>query len=397
MGFENLPEGWNALPLGEVSTNWDRKRIPLSTMQRQQRKGVFRYFGAQGVIDYVDDFIFDGEYVLIAEDGENLRSRKEPIAYLVKGKFWVNNHAHIIQNNDKSNLRFLYYAINHQDVGGYLTGTAQPKLNQANLNAIKLPMPPLPQQQKIASILGALDDKIELNNQMNQTLEAMAKALFKSWFVDFEPFQDGEFEESELGMIPKGWRVGALDAIATLNTKSIKPQEGETYNHYSLPQFDSKKYPEIVDGSTIKSNKTLIQNSGSILLSKLNPQFKRLWIDLEINNACLNIASTEFMNYVPKSQKQRGFLYCLLDSESFQDILKSNATGSTGSRQRVKPKETLDYRVLIPAEAIIDDFSKATDPILSSLVENIKQAEQLKALRDSLLPKLMNGELDAIQ
>ena len=156
----------------EVAINHDKKRIPLSSMERAKRKGVYRYYGAQGVIDYIDDYIFDGKYLLIAEDGENLKSKKQNIAQLVEGKFWVNNHAHIIQSNERCDLRFLYYLINSMDLSGYITGSAQPKLSQVSLNALKLLIPERSVQDKIISVVGPLDDKIAINSKINENLAA---------------------------------------------------------------------------------------------------------------------------------------------------------------------------------------------------------------------------------
>ena len=156
----------------EVTINHDKKRIPLSLMERSKRKGVYRYYGAQGVIDYIDDYIFDGKYLLIAEDGENLKSKKQNIAQLVEGKFWVNNHAHIIQSNERCDLRFLYYLINSMDLSGYITGSAQPKLSQVSLNALKLLIPERSVQDKIISVVGPLDDKIAINSKINENLAA---------------------------------------------------------------------------------------------------------------------------------------------------------------------------------------------------------------------------------
>ena len=175
--------------------------------------------------------MFDGQYLLIAEDGENLRTRTTPIAFLANGKFWVNNHAHIVQGNSIADTRFLKYVLSVLDISGYLTGSTMPKLTQGNMNRIEVLTPPLPEQQAIAHVLGTLDDKIELNRRMNETLEAMARALFKSWFVDFDPVRakmDGRWRpgeslpglpaslydlfpdrlvDSELGPIPQGWEV----------------------------------------------------------------------------------------------------------------------------------------------------------------------------------------------
>lgn len=156
----------------EVTINFDKKRIPLSATQREKRKGEYRYFGAQGVIDHIDDYIFDGTYLLIAEDGENLKSKKQNIAQVVDGKFWVNNHAHIVQGNGLCNTRYLCYLLNSMDLSGYVTGSAQPKLSQANLNAVTLILPAISIQEKVAECLYMFDKKISVNEQINDNLAA---------------------------------------------------------------------------------------------------------------------------------------------------------------------------------------------------------------------------------
>lgn len=176
---------WRTTSLGDLTVNHDGKRKPVKESDR--RPGPYPYYGASGIVDYVDGYLFDGDYLLVAEDGENLRTRQTPIAFMARGKSWVNNHAHIVTGNDNADTRFLMYAIQGTDISGYLTGAVMPKLTQGNLNKIEIECPPIEEQRAIAHILGTLDDKIELNRQQNDTLEAMARALFKAWFVDFEP------------------------------------------------------------------------------------------------------------------------------------------------------------------------------------------------------------------
>ena len=156
----------------EVTINFDKKRVPLSGAQREKRQGKFRYYGAQGVIDHIDDFIFDGTYLLIAEDGENLKSKKQSIAQVVDGQFWVNNHAHIVQGKELCNTRYLCYLLNSMDLSGYITGSAQPKLSQANLNAVTLFLPAVAIQEQIVECLHLFDKKIEVNKQINDNLAA---------------------------------------------------------------------------------------------------------------------------------------------------------------------------------------------------------------------------------
>lgn len=156
----------------EVTINFDKKRVPLSSTQREKRKGAYRYYGAQGVIDYIDDYIFDGVYLLIAEDGENLKSKRQNIAQIVEGQFWVNNHAHIVQGSELCVSRYLCYLLNRMDLSGYITGSAQPKLSQANLNAVSLSLPNIEIQRKIADFLNLFDSKIAANQRINDNLAA---------------------------------------------------------------------------------------------------------------------------------------------------------------------------------------------------------------------------------
>jgi type I restriction enzyme S subunit len=217
---------WPERTLGELTENFDGVRVPVKEADR--RAGPYPYYGASGVVDHVDAFLFDGEYLLIAEDGENLRTRNTPVAFMARGKFWVNNHAHIVRGNSEADTRFLMYSLAATDISGYLTGSTIPKLTQGNMNRIPLLTPPLADQRAIAHILGTLDDKIELNRRMGETLSTMARALFKSWFIDFEPVRakaEGRdpglpkpladlfpwsLVDSELGKIPEGWVVETL-------------------------------------------------------------------------------------------------------------------------------------------------------------------------------------------
>ena len=243
---------WPRRPLGELVDAFDSVRVPVKEADRH--RGPYPYYGASGVVDHVDSYLFDGEYLLVAEDGENLRTRKTDVAFVASGRFWANNHAHIVRANSEADTRYLSYALAAAEIGGYLTGSTMPKLTQANLLRIPVLAPPFAVQHRIAGILGALDDKIELNRCMSETLEAAARALFKSWFVDFDPvcaksegrdtglppnlddlFPDS-FEDSELGEIPTGWRVAHVGELARVvggSTPSTKePAFWEDGSHY---------------------------------------------------------------------------------------------------------------------------------------------------------------------
>jgi type I restriction enzyme S subunit len=350
--------------------------------ESERKPGIFPYYGASGIVDHVDKFIFDGEYLLVAEDGENLRTQKTPIAFLARGKFWVNNHAYIVTGNSQSDTRFLMYALNNAAIQGFLTGSTMPKLTQGNLNRIPILAPPPGEQRAIAAVLGALDDKIELNRRMNKTLENQAQTIFKSWFVD-----------ATADKLPKGWRAGKVSELATLSRDSLTPSEfpNETFDHYSIPAFDEGRMPKAENGSAIMSNKFIV-SPDCLLVSKLNPRTPRVWLPT-LGGKNRAICSTEFLVTTPKPGVSREFLFCLFTNETFISVFATMVTGTSGSHQRVKPESLLGMDVAIPASATMEIFTETTAPLLQRINYNIAEARTLAELRDALLPKLLSGEL----
>jgi type I restriction enzyme S subunit len=144
-----IPGNWKWVRFGDIMINRDSERIPLSISQREDMEKIYDYYGASGIIDKVDKFIFDEKLMLIGEDGANLLTRSKPIAFLAEGEYWVNNHAHVIDCGDNIHLEFVMYYINAISLAKYVTGTAQPKMNQANLNSIPVPLPPQEEQKRI--------------------------------------------------------------------------------------------------------------------------------------------------------------------------------------------------------------------------------------------------------
>ena len=411
LGKEESPviDGWCECPLGELTDNFDFIRVPVKKTDR--RSGHYPYYGASGIVDYVDDYLFEGEYLLVAEDGENLRTRNTPIAFLADGKFWVNNHAHIVRGNQKANTRYLMYALSDLDISGYLTGSTMPKLTKGNLDRISLLTPPLPEQRTIAHVLGTLDNKIELNRRMNKTLEEMTQALFKSWFVNFAPvrakmegrdtglpqhladlFPD-RLIDSEIGEIPEGWRIFRLEELADHHTKSITPSSCPEleFEHFSIPAYDSGQMPVIERGIAIKSNKTVVPID-AILLSKLNPEIPRIWLP-DVSSVGLQICSTEFLAFTPRYPANRSLLFSLFINANFRQVLKSMVTGTSKSHQRVPPKALKQCRVLSGMFELFDRFGELTEPMLAHIVVKRTESHTLAALRDSLLPKLISGEI----
>jgi type I restriction enzyme, S subunit len=162
-----IPSSWEWVPFGDLTVSFDGRRVPVQAADRARRRGPYRYYGAQGVIDYVDEFMFDGEYVLVAEDGANLTSRVKSIASVVSGQFWVNNHAHVVQPRTGISSKYLALAINADPLSELVTGTAQPKLTAAALNGLLVPMPNTVDQERIVE---------EVDRQFS-TIDALASAV----------------------------------------------------------------------------------------------------------------------------------------------------------------------------------------------------------------------------
>lgn len=286
-------------------------------------------------------------------------------------------------------LKWAYYKLLTVNINKMDSGSAIPSTDRYEIYSLSVELPSLDEQRRIAGILGSLDDKIELNRRINANLEAQAQALFRSWFVDFEPFRDGPFVDSELGKIPQGWKVETLSNLATVIKKGITPSNSETYSHYSIPAYDDAHFPEKQSGETIKSGKYIVYNN-SILLSKLNPRIKRLWfIKTAEENA---ICSTEFIPIQTKDTELISFVFYLIDSDIFYQQALSLVNGATGSHQRFHAEDIMQIPFAWNKDAAID-FAQKANYILQKIEDNIRENQTLSALRDTMLPKLMAGEI----
>tara|TARA_B100001175_G_C19504244_1_gene639918 strand:+ start:294 stop:1415 length:1122 start_codon:yes stop_codon:yes gene_type:complete len=170
------PKGWEKIEFSNVAINMNSKRIPIKQADREQMQGDYPYYGATGIVDYINDFKFDGEFLLIAEDGKNLVNRKKPIAWTVNGQFWVNNHSHVVKYNGVSNLTFLAFQLNRTNISQYVTGIDQFKMNKSNLNRIPISTPPLTLQNQFAERVQA----IEVQKAQAQSSLTQAEDLFNS-------------------------------------------------------------------------------------------------------------------------------------------------------------------------------------------------------------------------
>lgn len=308
--------------------------------------------------------------------------------------------------------RFLYLLLDSIDFNSIAAGTAIPYLNSSDLQKLRVSIPSLLRQVDIEQVLGSFDDRITLLRETNTTLEAIAQALFKSWFVDFDPvranmegrppdgmdeataalFPDG-FQESELGEVPAGWRTGTLANLAQQHKGSVSPlrHPNTLFQHFSLPAYDSGQMPVNELGSEIKSNKTTVP-ADAVLLSKLNPHIPRVWLPMEPTGHA--VCSTEFLVFVPASgEASREFVYCTFSSANIQEKFCQLVTGTSNSHQRVKPEGVSRLRIVLPTATVLAAFANVAKPLFNQIGLNRLHAQTLTTLRDMLLPRLISGQL----
>ena len=340
------------------------------------------------------------------QNGDTIMARITPclengkhsyVSILDEGEIAYGSTEYIVMRgiNGISNNLFVYYLSQYSKfknaaVKSMVGSSGRQRAQVDVLKNLAFNLPGLTEQKRIADFLSSLDDKIELNRQINDNLEQQAQALFKSWFVDFEPFKDGEFVDSELGMIPKGWEVVRVSKFINISKETINPNRNPNvlYAHYSIPAFDNGTKPEYQIGAEIKSNK-LVVNNGTTLVSKLNPRIKRIWHISKVENN--GICSTEFIPYMDKNGNSC-FLYCYLTSDVFYGTALSLVNGATGSHQRFHANDTLNF--LFPYNAsVAHQFNDKVNPILEKKATLLFESHRLEQLRDTLLSRLMSGEL----
>ena len=288
-----------------------------------------------------------------------------------------------------SDADFLYYLIcspliRNPAIKSMVGSSGRQRVQTDVVANLDIELPPIEEQRKIGGLLKAIDDKIELNNKINNNLEEQAQTLFKAWFVDFE---------FNSGIMPSHWHISQLGSVARISTEVFSPSKNPNVEveHYSIPSYDEKRYPVFENSNGIKSNKYRL-TSNSVMISKLNPDTKRIWRPYCISDR--PICSTEFIVYEPINPLNRDFIYSIIDSIGFSGFLCSHTTGSTNSRQRATPSITLNYNIVLPDDETIRTFCSIVSPMYDTIENNIKENQKLAETRDKLLPKLMSGELD---
>ena len=318
-----------------------------------------------------------------------------------------NDVLNITSSNEKISNDYLYYYLSQDKFFQYMTqtskGTKMPRGDKEAIMEFEIQVPKNVEYQNFIRNLGKLlDNKIKINNEIIENLEELSQTLFKRWFIDFEfPDEDGnpykssggEMIDSELGEIPSNWKIYKLKDIASHKKETFNPKKSEevTVKHFSLPAYDNEEQAIEEEVNKIKSNKWIINNN-CVLFSKMNPDTKRIWLPV-IDNKKLNVASSEFVVMESPNNKITSFIYNICLNSQFIDYLKANTTGSTNSRQRVKPTIAVNYKLAVE-DSIVKKYSEIITPYMEEMKILRSEIGKLTQLRDTLLPKLMSGELE---
>ena len=395
---------WPQLPLGDVMTLQRGFDLP----SQDRKPGKVPIVSSSGVSDYHSEVGVKGPGVVTGRYGTIGK------VFLVKEDYWPLNTTLWVKDFHGNDPYFASYLLRTIDFKSCCDKSSVPGVNRNDLHRIPVQIPPLAEQKAIASILGALDDKIELNRRMNATLEGMARALFQSWFVDFDPVRaklDGRkpegmdkataalfpdaFQESEAGQIPKGWTIQPVGEVVdcvgggTPSTAEPKYWEGGTH-HWTTPKdFSSLHAPvlldtdrKLTDAGIAKISSGLLP-AGTLLLSSRAPvgYLAIAAMPVAINQGfialkCNDCASNFFMlNWCQTNMAE----------------IESRATGTTFaeiSKQNFRP-----ICVVLPPKELVASFTSKVAPLYAQITANLLQSRTLANLRDTLLPKLLSGEL----
>lgn len=366
---------WKEVKLGDEIKFKNGKKKPKKT-------GNIPIYGGNGVLGYTNDNNNEN-VVVIGRVGAYCGS-----VYYESSKCWVSDNAISAQPLKDNDTKYAYYILKSLRLNERRIGTGQPLLTQGILNNIDIKYPKKEEQKAIAATLSCLDDKIELNNHINKTLEEIAQAIFKSWFVDFEPFQDGEFEDSELGRIPKGWRVESLDNIADfLNGLAMQKYRSKTDDF--LPVIKIRELNQgFTDDSSDKASVTIpeqyIINNGDVIFSWSGTLEVKIWTGEKgaLNQHLFKVTSKKY-------EKWFYHLWTLKHLEKFRAIAQDKAT----TMGHIRRKDLTESKVLIPKDSDMKFLSNILNPIYEKIIKLYLENRTLKEIRDTLLPKLMSGEI----
>ena len=378
---------WKTYRLGDLCSRIKSgKGIPASEVSTT---GEYPVIGGNGIRGYTNTSNFNGVCAVVGRQGAYCGNVR-----FFSGEAYMTEHAVVIVGNELADTRYLAYLLSIMQLGHLSAQSAQPGLSVQTLSKLSINIPDISTQRRIAGILGSLDDKIELNRRINANLEAQAQALFRSWFVDFEPFRDGPFVDSELGKIPQGWKVGTVSEFYKNITIGKTPPRKEH-------QWFSKDSHDIVWVSIADMGNCglSICNSSEYLTPEAIKKFNicivpvntvLLSFKLTIGRVAIadkELATNEAIAHFQTQHNTLEYTYLALKNYEFSSLGSTSSIATAVNSRIIKSMPWM-----MPSDDVLNQFHNVLSPIFNGIRNNIQEITRLSALRDTLLPKLMAGE-----
>ncbi len=371
--FPEFEGRWVEKKLEEVADFHDNRRNPLSETERSKRRGKYPYYGASGIIDYVDDYIFDGEFVLLGEDGANIITRSSRLAFLISGKCWINNHAHVLKA--RASNQFLAESLERIRYEKYNTGTAQPKLNSEVCKKILLHFPQPEEQQKIAAFLTAVDQRIQQLRQKKAKLEEYKKGVMQQLFSQTLRFKD------ENGDDFLDWEEKKLGEVCKVNPNSVKlPQEFIYIDLESVDKGMLIKQEKISKGiAPSRAQRVLKKND--VLYQTVRPyQRNNLFFSFKGDY----VASTGYAQL--RAKESPSFLFYLLHTDSFVGKVMNRCTGT--SYPAINSSDLSNIEVSIPSLLEQQKIASFLSSIDNAIEKVSQQIDDSVVFKKGLLQKM---------
>jgi len=399
-----MAANWKNCSLGDAITLQRGFDLP----KYNRRPGKFPIVSSSGISDYHSEAKISAPGVITGRYGTIGQ------VFYIEEDFWPLNTTLYVKDFKENNPLFILYLLKTIDFESCSDKSSVPGVNRNDLHLIRIRLPPLDEQKKIAHILGTLDDKIELNQQMNRTLEGIARALFKSWFIDFDPVRaklDGRqpygmdaetaalfpnsFEDSPLGKIPKGWEIQESQSIFSVKDGTHdSPQVADvghplvTSRHLKDGFIDFGNTYLISEEDFQEVNKRSKVDRNDILITMIGTVGNILFVDYkQIDFAIKNVGLFKTSERPELSE----YFYFYLRSNEIENYLRIRQSGTTQSYVTLKILRTIP--VLLPPLSLVNKFRKRILPCLSKMANNREESTSLTAIRDALLPKLLSGEI----
>lgn len=391
-----FPNDWDVMLLVECFKILDNKRKPLNEKERKQMKGSFPYYGANGVIDYINDYIFDDELVIMAEDGGNFGDfQTKHIAYKIKGKSWVNNHAHVLKGKNGFNQDFLFYCLEHKNILVWLNGGTRAKLNKSDLEKLLIQIPELGEQKSIANTLLNWDIAIEKTKILISEKEQRNKWLANQLLTGKKRFSEFISEKgtyrTKVGELPKDWEVKYISKILKRERNSFTPESHKFYQEIGIRSHTKGIfYKEHVTGKSL-GDKSVFWIVPDCFIVNIVFAWEHAVAKTTKNETGM-IASHRFPMYKPKTGiLDLDYLLYFFKSQRGKHLLGLASPGGAGRNKTLGQSEFMKLQIPVPS---IEEQQKIASALATSdkefkILE--QKLEKLKEQKKGLMQQLLTG------